>query len=149
MRKQTHLFIKVCLFILIVLIITFIYIFKIVFVVGQSMEPTLREHQAMLVYKLDDLYEKDDIIVFNTKQNGVCVKRIIGRKDDIIQLKDEKIFRNKVELSGYSCKKNLEMEYALRKDEYFVIGDNIKASIDSRDFGCIKKQDIIGKVIAY
>ena len=30
------------------------------------MEPTLRNHQIMLVYKLADVYEEDDIIVFNT-----------------------------------------------------------------------------------
>lgn len=149
MRKQTHLLVKIRPLVLFVLITGFVCIFKIVFVAGQSMEPTLRNHQIMLVYKLADVYEEDDIIVFNTKQNGVCVKRVIAEKDDFIQLKDGKVFRNKVELSGYSCRENVEMEYILNEDEYFVIGDNIEASIDSRDFGCIKKQDIIGKVIAY
>lgn len=73
MRKQTHLLVKIRPLVLFVLITGFVCIFKIVFVAGQSMEPTLRNHQIMLVYKLADVYEEDDIIVFNTKQNGVSL----------------------------------------------------------------------------
>ena len=35
----------------------------------------------------------------------------------------------------------------ISKNKYFVIGDNKKNSIDSRNFGSISKNDIIGKVI--
>lgn len=37
----------------------------------------------------------------------------------------------------------------VRKQEYFVVGDNPKESTDSRNFGWIKKSEIIGKVIWY
>lgn len=35
----------------------------------------------------------------------------------------------------------------IKKNKYFVLGDNIKKSIDSRHFGWIEKKDIIGKVL--
>jgi nickel-type superoxide dismutase maturation protease len=35
----------------------------------------------------------------------------------------------------------------IRKDEYFVVGDNKAASTDSRQFGFIQRKDIIGKVL--
>lgn len=37
----------------------------------------------------------------------------------------------------------------IRGNEYFVVGDNKKESTDSRNFGWIKKDQIIGKVIWY
>lgn len=36
---------------------------------------------------------------------------------------------------------------ALKEGEVFVLGDNEKVSIDSREFGWIKKEEVIGKVI--
>ena len=35
----------------------------------------------------------------------------------------------------------------MEKDRIFAVGDNEKVSIDSREFGWIKKEEIIGKVI--
>jgi len=34
-----------------------------------------------------------------------------------------------------------------RENKYFIVGENIKESTDSREFGWIEKKDIVGKVI--
>lgn len=50
-------------------------------------------------------------------------------------------------------KKNNKKKYLIkriqkvRKKTYFVVGDNKNQSIDSRNFGWITKEDIIGKMI--
>lgn len=38
---------------------------------------------------------------------------------------------------------------AIKEEEIFVLGDNEKVSLDSREFGWVKKEEIIGKVIWY
>ncbi len=35
----------------------------------------------------------------------------------------------------------------IKKNEYYVLGDNLNDSFDSRKFGYIKKHDILGKVL--
>jgi signal peptidase I len=59
-----------------------------------------------------------------------------------------KIFRNDIELSPYSCEEETLVTYVLEENEYFVIGDNYKDSIDSRQFGPVSGEDISGKIIS-
>lgn len=50
-------------------------------------------------------------------------------------------------------KKDLKRKYLLKRikeveeNKFFVVGDNLEESIDSRNFGFIEKNDILGKVI--
>lgn len=146
MRKKTYLLIGS---IQIVIIIVYILLFKITIINGQSMSPTLKDGQITLVYKSCDDYEVGEIITVNTNEYGVCVKRILAKGGDVITFHDGKILKNGIELQPYECEPNLEQEYNLEDDQYFIIGDNYKASIDSRNYGPVMKSDIIGKVVLY
>ena len=59
------------------------------------------------------------------------------------------IYVNDIHISPYSCDTALEQIYTLTDNQYFVIGDNFNASIDSRMYGPIRLNDIIGKVIYF
>jgi signal peptidase I len=133
----------------ITVMIIFVINFKIIFVDGQSMSPTLKNKQAMFVFKNSHSYDKNSIIVFDTLDYDVCVKRIIASGGDTVKLKDGNIYVNDIHISPYSCDTALEQIYTLTDNQYFVIGDNFNASIDSRMYGPIRLNDIIGKVIYF
>lgn len=123
--------------------------FKIEIISGQSMAPTLSSGQVTIVNKNVDKYQENDIVVFNTETYGVCVKRIVGVEGDTIKITNNKVFKNNIEIPSYENIGYEDAEYTLKNNEYFVVGDNSRASIDSRNYGVICYDDIIGKVIYY
>ena len=122
---------------------------QITFVNGMSMAPTLRDRQMMLVNKLEHDYQTDDIIIFRTQDYGVCVKRIIAKADDTVRMKDGRIYVNEVQCSPFTCETSKDETIQLQNGEYFVIGDNYNNSIDSREYGAIRSENVIGKVICH
>jgi signal peptidase I len=149
MRRKTHTIVNIASVLILLIAVVFVALFKITFISEQSMDPAFREGQATLVCKLCHNYEIGDIITFNTDIYGVCVKRIIGQPGDTVELKDGAIYKNGIRISPYTCSKDISVTYVLDNEEYFVIGDNYNASIDSRNYGPISQNDIIGKVILY
>ena len=127
----------------------FINFFQITIVSGYSMAPTLKNKQIILVDKKETSYEKEDIITFRTEQYGVCVKRIVGTAGDTIKLENGKVYRNNIELSMYSCDATRNYEVLLEGNQFFVMGDNVNDSIDSRDYGPIDVSAIIGVAKCY
>ena len=143
MCKKKNIFMIISL----ILMVIFVLNFKLIFVDGQSMAPTLKNNQIMLINKNIEKYNKNNIIVFDTKEYDVCVKRIIATGGDNVQLNNGCIYVNGIKISPYNCDETLKTNYKLEKDQYFVIGDNYNASIDSRAYGPIDESDIIGEVI--
>lgn len=128
-----------------VAVIFFLLFFKIIIVKGQSMAPTLDDGAIVLISKINSEYSKDDIVVFE-KDNTVMIKRILGVSGDTIELKDKSVYRNGIKLQ-IDCDFNKSAVISLSEDEYFVVGDNYGDSYDSRSYGCINKESIIGKVL--
>ena len=56
---------------------------------------------------------------------------------------------NGVYVYPYTCDIDSQIEYHLEEGQYFVLGDNGEASIDSRDFGVISENQLLGKAIAF
>ncbi len=136
---------KLILFTLMFLIITFIsFNFKVVRIDGNSMIPTFSNNELKIMKK-HTFYEKGDVIVFHYK-NEKHIKRIVGLPNDRIKIENNNLFICNNEIEKLSVPKS-NNTYTLKKDEYYVLGDNYKNSFDSREHGPIKKSQIIGKVI--
>ena len=133
-------------------------------VAGNSMNPTLKDGQPILVsrlsYKIKDV-ERNQIVVLNHDGKSY-VKRVIGLPgekidymDNILYVNDEPFketyLNDDVETYNFLfkdvCDENCP-DGVIPKDKYLVMGDNRPESIDSRDktFGLIDKKDIKGKV---
>ena len=110
------------------------------------MYPKLSNGQVVLINKICENIQPDDIIVFKTDV-GYSIKRVIAINNDVIELKEKSIFINCAKISPYTYDGDSYIRYTLGKDEYFVVGDNYSISCDSRDYGPIQKSSIIGKVI--
>lgn len=124
---------------------------------GESMLNTLHHDDMLMVNKIGKHfgdYSRGDIIILKAPDypNRLYVKRIVGEPGDTVKLSDEKVYINGEELIepytsvDYTLPDSEYTEWYLFDDQYFVMGDNRLegASNDSRRFGPILKQDIVG-----
>lgn len=124
-----------------------------VFVVGESMEPTLKEKQLLLADRTATAedYERGSIVIADV-DDKFLIKRIIATPGDTIQIINSDIYINGT-LFDDVCDEDFEagilsQKITLKENEYIILGDNRNNSYDSRDFGAITESDIIAKVIS-
>ena len=120
------------------------------------------------IYKVDKStdFKRGDIVTFSTKRykdildypgsikNITFSKYIAGISGDYIRIENNKIYVNNKEKGNIFKVDGLnnrlpqlkEKEYIVKEDEVFVLGTNDK-SFDSRYYGCIKKSDVIYKLV--
>lgn len=123
---------------------------------GPSMEPTIQSGERYWILKTMN-YQRGDIVAVELEDGTRITKRIIGMPGD----KSFSIGYSSVWIDGdwlnepYLDYRNLgwndfgiyDATLELGPDEYYIMGDNRKQSKDSRHFGPIKKEQILGKVI--
>ncbi|MGI6701936.1 MAG: signal peptidase I [Christensenellales bacterium] len=91
----------------------------------------------------------------STDNDFICViKRIVGVPGDTIEIKDAQLYRNGEIVEDFPMKEksfgigvNDVSPVEIDNGEYFVLGDNRNISHDSEDYGCIKEDWILGKVV--
>lgn len=132
------------------------FILSVTLVQGPSMEPTLRTGDKLLVnrvgFMVDDL-EYGNIIEFHSPEdeNVDFIKRVIAVEGDTVEIIDSKVYVNGKQLTEEYTSTNGETEFftdsywEIKKGEVFVLGDNRPNSNDSRSFGPINKDSIVGR----
>lgn len=138
------------------LIITFVGVRTMVS--GHSMEPSLHDHDQLLVDKISYRFREPrryEIIVFPYKyeENTYYIKRIIGMPGETVQVKNGIVYINGEPLGEEYGAELMDdpgiagVPVTLGKDEYFVLGDNRNHSADSRrpNVGVLKREDLIGR----
>lgn len=125
-----------------------------------SMEPTLMVGDRIMAYKL--LYginrvKRGDIIIFKFPLDPKkdFVKRVIGLPGDVIEIKEKEVYVNGKKLIEPYVVHSDNWDTGFPRDEYgpvkippeslFVLGDNRDSSEDSRYWGYVPKENIIGK----
>ncbi len=113
-------------------------------VVGDSMNPTYTHNDFVFVNVIATKYSVDDVIVIQYG-NKKIIKRIYAECGDVVDITAEGIYINDLLITA-NDKRYEETRYCLGKNEYFVLGDNFDQSVDSRYFGIIADNEIVGKV---
>jgi signal peptidase I len=119
---------------------------------GQSMEPNLHDGEYVLIDKISYLLhppERGDVIVF-LPPNEVrdYIKRVIGLPGDTVEIRGGQVYVNGIALDEPYLKYSANNDMPARVIEagrYFVMGDNRNNSSDSRSFGAITPQSIVGR----
>lgn len=130
------------------------YAFGTVLVNGHSMEDTLKNGDFMILdkmsYRFHEIDRFDIVVVQVGKQR--LIKRVIGLPNETISYEDNVLYINGKKLEDKHSKK-VTQDFDLHLFDltsipegcYFVMGDNRTDSLDSRSFGVIEEQDILGK----
>lgn len=120
---------------------------RMIIINGDSMAPALKNGEKKL-YNKGGTVERYDIIVYK-KDNVMLAKRVYGLPGETLTIKNGKIYiEGKGIIEDKYATTSTEDYYSitLKDDEYFVLGDNRKISMDSRHTGPVKKESIKGKI---
>jgi signal peptidase I len=126
---------------------------------GTSMEPNLHSSELVLVDKWTYLFHnpaRGDVVIFKAPPDPSqdYVKRVIGEPGDTITVKGTTVIVDGVTLNEtYLDPKNQGVPPGARTitnkvvppNDYFVLGDNRAVSSDSRIWGFVPRQNIIGR----
>lgn len=120
-----------------------------------SMEPTLLPHDRVLVtkfiYRLREPVRGDVVVLRyprNTQRN--YIKRVVGLPGEKIQIKKGVLYANGERVQEAYLNADIVGEYGpltVPDDAVFVMGDNRNNSEDSRAFGALKRNLIVGQAV--
>lgn len=124
---------------------------------GASMEPTFESGEYLIVDELTYRFRepvRGEVIVFKYPQNPskYFIKRVVGLPGEIVEIKNNEIFIT----NGEGLTQKISEEYLidttdgntkliLGGEDYFVLGDNRLVSSDSRTWGAVSRDLIIGR----
>ncbi|MBN2909188.1 signal peptidase I [Polycladomyces sp. WAk] len=119
---------------------------------GPSMEPTLRSFDVVLVRQKASRLQRGDIVLFQRNGWGILFnKRVIGLPGDRVEIKKGQLYVNgKLFQKGPLAHRKIPhfKSVIVPQGKVFVMGDNPEKSTDSRAFGPIPINSIIGKADA-
>lgn len=143
----------------VVVILVFTFIARTARVEGQSMEPTLIEHDFLILWSLGYKPAQGDIVAANCYGlSKVIVKRVVavGGQEVYIDFDAGKVYVDGelFEVDGITNittdrESNFQYPIKIPEGKYFVMGDNRQASTDSRSsyVGLVDREDILGKAV--
>ena len=138
----------------ILLLLAYFQPYKLVVVVGQSMYPTYKSGQILLAKKTQN-FNKSDAVVAIADDGTLIVKRILYIPEEYYYyvMKKEGYYELIIDNSYRSIlqTKNIDdaymMELKVPKNHYYLIGDNLDKSDDSRRFGTLDENEILYKIV--
>lgn len=152
-------FIKTVVAIVLIAFFVRFFLFQPFVVEGSSMEPNFHNNEYLLVNKLSYRLtepKRGDVIVFHppTAPGVNYIKRIIALPGETVEIRDGEIYVNSTKIDEpyipqeRTLVRNSEaanLKATLSQGEYFVLGDNRDHSSDSREWGNVPKENIIGR----
>lgn len=133
---------------------------------GPSMEPNYKDDKVFFtnrfIYLLHIPKRQEVVQIIEPEQKKLIIKRIIGLPGDTVMIKRGKVFLKVPGEVEYELNESAYLEsssytdvpsgsdlrtFTLGSHEFFVLGDNRRASVDSRYYGPVPRSHIIGKVV--
>lgn len=138
------------------------FLFSPFLIKGSSMYPSFKNNERVIINSLIYHFNKPkhgDVVVVHTPVKRKFIKRIIALPGESVQIRDNKVYVSGREIKESYILERIEEsrnnglvfnhdfeEIIVPEGHVFVMGDNRLNSQDSRDFGAIPINDIIGRV---
>lgn len=130
--------------------------YQVSLICGESMNPAYHDKQFVLIDRHSDSYTYGDVVAFRCeKLDAMLVKRIVACPNDQVMISDGTLYVNNIVSQIFT--QDGVFEYSglandivyLEEGQYFLIGDNLEESKDSRyeEVGKVNAEDIVGKII--
>jgi signal peptidase I len=136
------------------------FILQSVQVVGASMTPTLHDSGRYVlnrwVYHVRDPQPRDIVVLRDPTDDCYAIKRIVAKQGDTVFIKEGRLFINGKLVSEpylapntptYPGPKYREQMWICGVNQFFVLGDNRNNSSDSRIYGAVPRENILGMII--
>jgi len=136
---------------LIIVLVVNVFLAQATRVEGQSMDPNLHDNQRLIIEKITYRFRpptRGEIVVLRRPQPDPLIKRVVGLPGETVAIHDYQVYIDGkpldepylTEITGGSMAPQIVPE-----DHVFVLGDNRDSSNDSRAFGMIPLEDIVGR----
>ena len=166
--------VKMVFWVVVIIVPIRVFLIQPFFVQGASMEPNFEDKQYLIVnelgYKTTSVgslftvkpfkeLQRGDVVVFRYPKNPSVfyIKRIIGLPGEKIEISNDKVnIFNSENPNGFVLDEGKYLSASVMTageinmtlgDEYFVMGDNREYSSDSRSWGPVPADDVMGKVV--
>lgn len=163
MKQEIYSWIKSLAIAFLIAFLCRVFLFSPTTVHGESMEPTFSDQDRLLISKTAEI-ERFDMIVFEVPDaDEHYVKRVIGLPGDRVAVKDDVLYINgkameepylesnkastlSNKLTGDFTLEEITGQKRVPEGAFFVMGDNRLYSKDSRYFGFIAADSVLGEV---
>lgn len=137
-----------------VFVIVFRFVIGLSVVGGRSMDPTLKDGDVVMYFRMTRSYHAGDIVAMRVPSGEFYIKRVAATGGETVDIYDGKLFVDGEEAEDENANGSTEEEtgaviypYDVRDGNVFVLGDNRTVSKDSRAFGEVNLRQIKGKVV--
>lgn len=125
---------------------------------GNSMLPTLQDGERHLVnriiYRFRDPRPGDIVEINMPRWGDFSVKRIIACPGDVVQIRSGHVFVNGKQRWEPYLPEGMSTDgkalgtrvFKVSDNAYFVLGDNRQVSVDSRAFGAVRRDQLVGRL---
>lgn len=127
-----------------------------------SMNPTYKKGDKIIISKVSKI-KNGDVIAFDSpeEEGKILISRILASEYETVEIRNKIVYVNDKKtdvISGETldekiiypmkfCNRDNMPPVKMERNEFFVLGDNFDKSFDSRSFGKISRDAVIGKVI--
>lgn len=160
--KVVGIYFQVIFIFILVFFVVYFFLGQLYEVMGDSMEPNFHDQEQLIAEKLSTRFgnlKRGDIVIFKSPkdESRLLIKRIVGLPEEKVMLKDGSVYINGEYLPEPYVPEDMltkemrimesDFEYTIPADSYMVLGDNREKSTDSREWGFVKSENMIGRAI--
>ena len=130
------------------------FVFGVCSVRGNDMAPSIRDRDLAVYYRLDHTYEVRDVVAVRNRDGTLSILRVVATAGDRVDITSDGLRINGYyQQEDYAAGETLAFvggavyPITLADGEVFVLGDNREYAVDSRYYGPVRTDDLLGKII--